>query len=488
MGKDFSIGSGIIVRNFYKDTHFSYLFQIFVPENSIKNVNCTIFAIFHVDGWFADWGCGSGTVFVILGIPLLLMIGLADCNNFFVSCERSIDPSLENRAVVVLSNNDGCVVARSNEAKRLGIRMGEPAFRIRDHILSGRVVALSGNHLLYRAISLRIHSIIKRYVPDTVDYSVDESFLDVTGIPENYIYDIGMAIRSACMTEERIPVTVGFAQSKTLAKIATETGKKSGRGVVVFHDREDIIPVLDKMPIGDLWGIGRRLAKRLYMLGVYTVGDFYRREKDWAAAKLGINGERSWRELHGTPCIELDYVDRAVQDSISETRTFPDDVDDYDYLRSRIAIYCAHVSKRLRLMGGVCGSVTVFLRTNRFHPERGYAHPDATARFVHPTDDAAAIASAGISLLNRIYSHGTFYKRAGVVLGHIRRSEAEPPGLFDTEATLQARNRSHSLMQALDILNQGPGPHTVRLASELTKDRGGHNDGYSTSFGAPPAY
>lgn len=154
------------------------------------------------------------------------MIGLADCNNFFVSCERSVDRSLENRAVVVMSNNDGCVVARSNEAKALGIKMGQPAFEIRQLVNSGKVIALSGQHLLYRNISLKIHDIFRRYAPRAIDYSVDESFLDMTGIPDNMLQEIGEAICKTCWDEMRIPVTIGFASTKTLAKIVTEACKK----------------------------------------------------------------------------------------------------------------------------------------------------------------------------------------------------------------------------------------------------------------------
>ncbi|MDE5712807.1 MAG: SOS mutagenesis and repair protein UmuC, partial [Muribaculaceae bacterium] len=154
------------------------------------------------------------------------MIGLADCNNFFVSCERSVDPSLEGRAVVVMSNNDGCIVARSNEAKALGIRMGQPAFEIRDLISSGQVIALSGQHLLYRDISLKIHDIFRKFVPHAIDYSIDESFLDMKGIPDNMLPAIGNEICRTCWNDMRIPVTIGFAQTKTLAKIITEYCKK----------------------------------------------------------------------------------------------------------------------------------------------------------------------------------------------------------------------------------------------------------------------
>ena len=414
------------------------------------------------------------------------MIGLADCNNFFVSCERTVHRSLEGRAVVVLSNNDGCVVARSNEAKRLGIRMGQPAFQIRDLIERGDVAALSGNHLLYREISLRIHDILRRFAPSTLDYSVDEAFLDMTGIPADELEAIGEAIWKTCWEEEHIPVTVGFAPTKTLAKIATEAGKKGNRRVVVMDSREMIMQMCDKMPIGDLWGIGRRLSKRLYLCGVYTIGDFMRRPGVWVRGKLGVTGERSWRELHGESCIELDFKERALQDSISETRTFPEDVEDYDYLRARIAIYCAHVSKRLRCMGGECGEICVFLQTNRFHTERGFHTPSASMTFEPPTADAMALTHAATALVERIFNPQLKYKRAGVTLCKITPAMALMPSLFeeDNESFEDAR-RSRRFMKVVDRLNSDVGTHTLKLASQLTKGPAGHNDGYSSSFGAP---
>ncbi|MCM1370024.1 MAG: Y-family DNA polymerase [Candidatus Amulumruptor caecigallinarius] len=414
------------------------------------------------------------------------MTGLADCNNFFVSCERTLNPALEGRAVVVLSNNDGCAVARSNEAKRMGVKMGQPAFQLQDLVRSGKLIALSGNHLLYRDISIRIHDIFRRFAPRTIDYSVDEAFLDMDGIPESQLALIGNAICDACWQEEHIPVTIGFAPTKTLAKIATEVGKKSGSRVIVLTDRDEIGRILKRIAINDMWGIGRRLTKKMYMAGVYTVADFAARDVGWVRSQLGVNGERSWMELHGVPCIELEHVDRERQDSISETRTFPEDVNDFDYLRTRIAIYCSHVSKRLRSMQCMCGAMSVFLRTNRFHQERGYYAPEASARFGEPTDDATQISTTGEELLKRIFRPDISYKRAGVVLYEIVPARVRVPSLFeDVEADNKVKRKSAELMKVIDSLNAGVGPHKLRLAAEVLNGGVGQNCGYSSSFGAP---
>ncbi len=413
------------------------------------------------------------------------MVGLADCNNFFVSCERTLNPALENRAVVVLSNNDGCVVARSNEAKRSGIKMGQPAFQIKDRIQSGEIIALSGNHLLYRDISLKVHDIFRRYAPKTLDYSVDEAFLIMDGIPESELKAIGEAIAANCWDELHIPVTIGFAPSKTLAKIVSENCKKRGRRVGVLVNVESVRPVLQKMSISDLWGIGRRLSKRLYASGVYTIGDFADKDLWWIRATLGINGERSWRELHGEDCIELSHVQTTLQDSVSESRTFPEDVDDYDYLRARIAIYAADCSKKLRAMGGACKIVGAMLQTNRFHQERGVARPEGFLRFDDPTDDTVVICNAAISILERIYIPDIAFKRAAVWLGEIVPKQSVLPSLFDSQESIKEKASRTLLMKAIDNINISPGMPVLKLASQITQGHPGHNDGYSSSFQAP---
>lgn len=416
------------------------------------------------------------------------MTGLADCNNFFVSCERTVDRSLEGKAVVVGSNNDGCVVARSNEAKALGIKMGQPVFEIRDLINSGKVIAISGHHLLYREISLKVHDIFRRYAPSTIDYSVDEAFLDMTGVPVESLMEIGLEINRACWEEEHIPVTIGFAKTKTLAKIVTETCKKLRKPAGVLTDKDETMEILRSLPISELWGIGRRLTKRLYQAGVFTIADFANKDRNWVRKNLGVNGERSWLELHGVKCIELSHVERRLQDSISESRTFPEDINDFDYLRARIAIYGADCAKKLRAMNGLCSVVAVFLRTNRFHPEKGVYAPELSVRLPRPTDDTMTIVNAGIFLLDKIYNPDVMYKRAGILLSEIIPATSYVGSLFDEYQTASHNQKpadNSRLMNVVDRLNRSVGPQVLKLASQLTKGHPGHNDGYSSSFQAP---
>lgn len=416
------------------------------------------------------------------------MIGLADCNNFFVSCERTVDPSLNGRAVVVMSNNDGCIVARSNEAKAMGIKMGQPVFEVREYINAGMLTAISGHHLLYRDISLKVHDIFRKYAPRTIDYSIDEAFLDMTGIPDHSLLEIGECICRDCLQLIGIPVTIGFSHTKTLAKIITENCKKQGIRVGVLSDKNKIGEILCRMPISDLWGVGRSLSKRLYQSGIFTIGDFANAEQSVVRRLLGICGERSWLELHGIDCIHLDSIDRPLQDSISETRTFPEDINDYDYLRARMAIYGADCARRLRRMNGVCRTVAAFLRTNRFHTERGIYCPETSVTLIEPSGSTSVIVDAAIFCLDKIYSPDVAYKRAGVILSDITKAISLGRSLFDScaaEDSVKTPQTTPKLMETLDRLNNSVGKSVVRLASQLTKGHPGHNDGYSSSFQSP---
>lgn len=411
------------------------------------------------------------------------MTGLADCNNFFVSCERTVHPELEGKAVIVLSNNDGCAIARSNEAKQLGVRMGQPAFELRDLIRSGRLIAISGHHLLYHDMSVRVHEILRRYAPDTIDYSVDEAFLDFTGIPDAVLPGIAKEIVSVCKREVGIPLTVGIAPTKTLAKISTSLGKKKGENYACYLKAEELKPFMDELPIQELWGIGRRLAKRLYCDGVFTVGGFYDANPEYIRKKLGVNGEKSWYELHGRGCIELAHIQVPLQQSISQTRTFPHDVSDFDYLRSRIAIYAAECSRRLRRMRGICRMVSVFLRSNRFKTGNGYFAPQIDLRLDKPTADSHIIADVAVRGLVDIYSQDHQYKRGGVILSEICPADVYQPSLFDTHVEEENHQDSQDLLSAIDRINSVSQNQIVRLASQITSGVPYHNDGYSSSFG-----
>lgn len=411
------------------------------------------------------------------------MIGLADCNNFFVSCERSINPQLCGKAVIVASNNDGCAVARSNEAKALGVKMGQPVHELRDLINSKQLIVLSGNHLLYHDISRKVHAIFRKYVPVTEDYSIDEAFLDVDGIPVADVIEIAKNIVYECMSQEKIPVTIGFSLTKTLAKVASHKGKKEDNRVVLLNDLEEIKSILKELRINEVWGIGRRLCRMLYLEGIRTASDFIDRDLYWIQRNMGVNGVRVWNELQGIVCSKVNSNNHSFQASISETRTFPNDTCDYDYLRANISVYASHCAARLRKAKGVCSSITVFLCTNRFRANQEYEMPSVELNFDVPVSSSNDIVDAAIKGLNIIFDNNKKYKRGGVIISKIRPQVMLQPSLFDFE------NQTHSsdvLMDVIDQINQSTYTPVIRLASQISAHirlNSKNGEGFSSSFG-----
>lgn len=403
------------------------------------------------------------------------MVGLADCDNFFVSCECAVHPELTGRPVVVLSNNDGCIVARSPQAKALGIRMGEAVFKIRPLMERYGVVALSGNNTLYRDISLRVHEIIRRHVPAALDYSVDESFLDVRGIPERHLEGIGQAIRSETLRQTAISVTVSFARSKTLAKAAMQQWKNT-RSHVGLLRQTDEAPLLETLPVNEIWGIGRRLTRRLYNLGVYSASRLMRLPQAWAREKLGVSGERLWLELHGQDCIDLGSYQATMQRSISETRTFAADTGSLSILTDRVRRYACRCAARLRAMNAECRQIHVFIQTNRFHPERGVHSPSIMLQADQPCSDSITLMQMAQDAVKQIYRPGYFYKRAGVTLSAIQHKQPLRPTLFSPAPD----PNPDRLMTAIDRINATLGTDTVRPLGILPVD--------NTTYPADPGY
>ena len=382
------------------------------------------------------------------------MTGLVDCNNFFVSCERTVHPELIGKAVVVLSNNDGCIIARSNEAKALGIRMGQPFFEVKDMVRSGKLTALSGHHQMYQAISRQVHDIFHRYVPRCIDYSIDEAFLDFSGFPVAELEYIGTHLANACMEEARIPVTVGIAPTKTLAKLVTHCCKRSGRNVGVAASASELDATLRQIAVNEIWGIGRRLGKRLYASGIFTADQLAAKDVGWVRASMGVVGERLWRELHGEPCVELEALDRIEQEMISHTRTFPSDTDDYEYIRERVCWFAEQCASKMRQMKARCRRIEVFLRGNRFNDSTAWFRPSAAATFALPTADAGEIITAALRLLDSIFDPDALVKRAGVMLSEFSYARAYTPSLFEAPAKELKRRNSMPLQKAIDEINK----------------------------------
>lgn len=392
------------------------------------------------------------------------MYGLCDCNNFYASCERVFNPALVGRPVIVLSNNDGCVIARSNEAKALGIEMGDAFFKIRDEIRLHDIAVYSSNFALYGDMSARVMNVLRSFVPATEVYSIDESFLDFTGLNPDTLDELGHRIARTVGQYTGIPVSLGIAPTKTLAKIASKLCKKYPKlnGCCFMHRPEDIEKVLRKFPVGDIWGVGRRYERKLLSAGIATAYDLTQMPREWVRKHLGgIVGVRLWKELRGEPCLSLEQIP-ADKKEIATTRSFDRDLTEYDELHRRVAQYAAACAAKLRRQGSVCAELQVFILTNPFKEHLPQYYENRIVKLSVPTDSTLELTKAAVNILHSVFRPGYAYKRAGVVLSDISPKGSTQWDLFDTTD----RPRHDRLMAAMDKINARYGRHRLTTAAE----------------------
>lgn len=378
------------------------------------------------------------------------MIGLVDCNNFFVSCERVFRPDLHGVPTIVLSNNDGCAVALSNEAKALGIKRGDPYFKIRDIVEKNGIAVFSGNHRLYGDMSARVMGTLRSMADSIEVYSIDEAFIH---LPANVVdlHDYGVKVSKTVKKNIGIPVSVGIAPTKTLAKVAARFAKKikGYRGACVIDTPEKAEKALSLTAIEDIWGIGRRYAKRLRGMGIATALDFARMKEDRVASVFSIVGVRTWRELNGIACIpnEVEAVERK---SVTSSRSFDKCVYDLDTLHQAMAAFATTVAERLRSQSGYALELEVFIATNRFsETEPQYANA-ARVRLPEPVNDTATILKYANAVLDAIYKKRYGFKRAGLSVSKIVGCRNAQHSLFTDFDNYDKRQR---LMKTLDDLN-----------------------------------
>ena len=415
------------------------------------------------------------------------MYALADCNNFFVSCERAFRPDLEGRPVVVLSRNDGCAIARSNEAKRLGIKMGDPLFKIRELVQKHNIAIFSTNMSLYADFSRRVRAVLRESAPFIEVYSIDEAFLDLRGIEGVDFDNFAKRLSARCRRLTCIPVSVGVAPTKTLAKIAAELCKSYPklRGGCFMHRKEDIEKVLKRWPIEDVWGIGRRSTPRLKAIGVNTAYDFTQLNEHYVRREMGVTGLRTWRELHGTPAIEFEAGTDAKQ-SICNSRSFSTEIYDRAELSEQVAKFAAMTAEKLRSQNSVCSHLTVFAATNRFKEDEVQQFGHICVPLVEPTDSTIDIVRCAREALDEIFVRGTGYKKAGVVASGIVPREGVSVSMFNGEH----QERHRRLMQALDSINNRVGDGSVVVASaglsEVKANSAHRSPGYTTNWNDLP--
>ncbi|MFI3317707.1 MAG: Y-family DNA polymerase [Rikenellaceae bacterium] len=391
------------------------------------------------------------------------LIGLCDCNNFFVSCERLFRPELEGRAVVVLSNNDGCAIARSNEAKALGVKMGQPLFQIQDFVRRGELIICSSNYRLYGDLSSRVMTTLKEHLPSIEIYSIDEAFLDYSGFPIDGVEGHGREIARIVRRNTGIPVSIGIAPTKTLAKIASKLCKQYPKlkGCCLMRRAEDIEKVLRGYPVADVWGIGRRSAKMLLGYGVTTAWEFRSAPESWVRGMMGLTGLRTWRELNGEQSIS--FEDRVVgRQSITVSRSFSHEIYDFNELHQAVITFAARAGEKLRAQGSVSSQLQVVIFTNRHREDRPQHHEGMLHQFTTPTDSTLEIASAAAMLLKKLYREGFGYKKAGVSMMDISSKQGVQSSFFDGVD----HERHTSLMETMDRVNKKMGRETIRLGSQ----------------------
>ena len=389
------------------------------------------------------------------------MFALADCNNFFASCERVFRPELNGRPVIVLSNNDGCAVARSNEAKALGIKMGDPYFKIRGIVEKAGVAVFSSNFALYGDMSHRVQEVLRDFAPSVEQYSIDEAFLDLRGMriddPDAYAKDISRR----CRQLTGIPVSVGIAPTKTLAKIASKLCKQYPRlqGGCYMHREEDIEKVLKKFPVDDVWGIGRRSAAKLKSMGVQTAWDYTRLPETSVRKLFALPGWKTWKELQGIACIEFEDMVEPKQ-SICVSRSFAHEITDCGLLCEQVANFAADAARKLRAQGSLALELAAFAFTNRFKQDAPQTFGSHLAVFPDGTADHRAIVSAAVASAKALYRNGYAYKKAGVVITRLMQAADATASLFADE---QAAERDERLSATLDSINRNYGRGSVRF-------------------------
>ena len=386
-------------------------------------------------------------------------IALVDCNSFYVSCERLFNPKIRKKPVVVLSNNDGCIISRSNEAKALGIKMGEPYFKAKEIILKNNVQVFSSNYSLYGDLSRRVMRTLKRFNVDIEIYSIDEAFLDMTNFSDKEVEEVGKEIRSTILQWTGIPTSIGIAQTKTLSKIANHIAKKKKTGVTSLIGLENIDPILEKVEINDVWGVGRQLTKFYNKNGIYNAKQLKNKSNTWIKKNSNVLGSRTAMELRGVPCIDLEKTP-SKRKSCVVSRSFGKRVEKLQEMKEAVANYSLNASEKIRSESLNAKSITIFIRTSPFQSRFGYYSNSKTIDFPIATDNSIEIVKAAIEGLESIFKNGYRYQKAGIMLTGLSNSN-EGENLFSSEKDKKIGN----LMRSIDKTNYRYGRSTLSLAS-----------------------
>ena len=386
------------------------------------------------------------------------MIALVDCNNFYASCERIFRPHLAKKPVAVLSNNDGCVIARSNESKSLGLKMGEPIFKKRYLVDRHNIHLFSSNFALYGDISKRVFDIVARDVPAYEIYSIDEAFLDFSGIKDPYNYAIHL--RDKVRRWTGVSISIGISYTKTLSKVAGHIAKKSDDGVCYLKDKSQISDILGKLPLDEIWGVGVRYAMKLKKYGIHTASDLLECDETWIRKMMNVVGLRMVRELRCIPHFNLEE-DRSMKKSICTSRSFSVEVKEYSRMSEYVSMFASRCSEKLRSEQACARSISVFMYTNRFRPRARQYSGYFSMDFHTASSDAITVTKLAIECLKKIFKSGYSYKKAGVTLSGIVPRNQVQLSLFDSSD----RKKSDKLMETMDAINGNMGRDILKLSS-----------------------
>ncbi len=386
-------------------------------------------------------------------------IALIDCNSFYVSCERLFNPKIRKLPVVVLSNNDGCIISRSNEAKALGIKMGEPYFKARNIIIKNNVQVFSSNYSLYGDISRRVMRTLKRFNSKIEVYSIDEAFLDLSNFSDKEVKDVGKEIRNTVLQWTGIPTSIGIAETKTLSKVANHIAKKQKSGVVSLVNIKDLDPILEKVEVRDIWGVGKQLSKFYIKNGIYNAKQLKNASNTWIKKTKNVLSSRTAMELRGVPCIEIE-TKQAKRKSCCVSRSFGKKVEKLRELKESVTSYCLNAAEKIRSESLVCKSVTIFIRTSPFQNKGIFYSNSKTIDFPIATNNSIEIVKNALTGLDLIYKDGFKYQKAGIILSGLSDSE-KGNSLFKSTKDEKVKN----LMQSIDKTNYRYGRSTISLAS-----------------------
>ena len=386
-------------------------------------------------------------------------IALIDCNSFYVSCERLFNPKIRNKPVVVLSSNDGCIISRSNEAKALGIKMGEPYFKAKDIIVKNNVHVFSSNYSLYGDLSRRVMRTLKRFNSEIEIYSIDEAFLDLSNFPDEEIENIGKEIRDIVLQWTGIPTSIGIAKTKTLSKVANHIAKKTKSGVVSLIGVKDIDPILEKIQVNDVWGVGKQLTKIFIKNGINNAKQLKNMSNNWIKKNSNVLSSRTAMELRGISCIDLE-TKSSKRKSCVVSRSFAKKVEKLQELQESITGYCLNAAEKIRSESLMAKSITVFIRTSPFQNQFAYYSNSKTIDMPIATDNSIEIVKTALTGLKDIFKNGYRYQKAGIMLSGLSSSQGSK-NLFSSIKDVKIKN----LMKSIDNTNYRFGRSTLSLAS-----------------------